>query len=300
MYSYASDNTTPDQFVESKPSEWFRLCGWSRLSDWRVMYDDETDAEMVSCRDPSSKVTFMAFRGTESTMDAMMDVMVLKVAPAYATGDKELSEAMKDVRVHAGFARQMNSLGGAVIDVLDSFPEDEVVSTGHSLGGALATLGCLYVRAVRPSRRVSGIVFGCPRVGDWRFSALMDGPLGAPVCRHENRKDPVVAMPHRSRWRHCGSSIVYGKPEQGYPAVAGSSDSVIPACLLLPNPLRLSRHDTTRYVCAVFANMECEGGPAGFAPDVVEPAGFAPDVVEPAGFAPDVVEPLEAGHQDAE
>ncbi|PIO61477.1 triacylglycerol lipase [Teladorsagia circumcincta] len=56
------------------------------------------------------------------------------------------------------------------------YPEYEVWVTGHSLGGAMASLAASYIIAEEgvPSTSVKMVTFGQPRVGDYQYAKVHD------------------------------------------------------------------------------------------------------------------------------
>ncbi len=98
-------------------------------------------------------------------------------------------------RVHAGFRAALERLWPAIVPHLDGAPA--VVHTGHSLGGALATLA-----AARRAPTVT-YTFGAPRVGTRSFvRALGD----AAVHRVTHGADVVPALPPSAAgYRHAGA-----------------------------------------------------------------------------------------------
>lgn len=96
--------------------------------------------------------------------------------------------------VHAGFLRCWDVLQRRVRLAVG---DRRAVLTGHSLGGAMATLA-----AASLSRVLEVVTFGCPRVGDRQFakSYLVGGP---PTTRYVHRFDPVPLVPAwLTGWRH--------------------------------------------------------------------------------------------------
>ncbi|KAK1870039.1 hypothetical protein I4F81_012502 [Pyropia yezoensis] len=89
--------------------------------------------------------------------------------------------------VHFGFLRAWSSVREPVLAELarwtHSFsPTWTLTCTGHSLGGALATLCAADVRALHPATPVSLVTFGQPRVGNAAWAAAVDG-----LCPHATR-----------------------------------------------------------------------------------------------------------------
>lgn len=130
----------------------------------------------------------VAFRGTEADFgDILRDV---RAVPWY---DRDLGWC------HAGFLKGAR----AIWPILAPFTKnhDPTWFTGHSLGGALATLCAAMM--VREGRAPAGLVtFGCPRVG---FS--LEGRLaGLPVRRYVHGADCVPSHPWPIwGYRHAGA-----------------------------------------------------------------------------------------------
>jgi len=84
--------------------------------------------------------------------------------------------------VHAGFLVSYNSVRGAVLRVvrrqLDAFPGYAVVTTGHSLGGALASIAAVSVKSNFPSVAIRLFTFGQPRTGDAAYADLLEAAVG--------------------------------------------------------------------------------------------------------------------------
>lgn len=125
----------------------------------------------------------IAFRGTEVSRpkDWITD---LNFIPRQLTWDKECKLKLnrdinqKKMRVHSGFRAAYKSAWESVLTIIESItdwsPEWTIYVTGHSLGGALATL-CSFEYANRhdASGRRPQIVmmsFGAPRVGNRAFA----------------------------------------------------------------------------------------------------------------------------------
>lgn len=69
----------------------------------------------------------------------------------------------------------------------------KVYITGHSLGGALATLCALAVKKENPAVQVTCITFGAPRTGNIGFASLCDSKF---ECWHViNEDDPIPRVP---------------------------------------------------------------------------------------------------------
>jgi predicted lipase len=112
----------------------------------------------------------LAFRGSEETgiADWIRD---LKFLPAdFAYGEK----GNTTIKVHHGFIEAYNSVREAMFKVAQETPHKQIICTGHSLGGALATLCALDVKYNLPAKVVSTYTFGSPKVGNEAFAKFYD------------------------------------------------------------------------------------------------------------------------------
>jgi len=100
-----------------------------------------------------------------------------------------------DGLVNVYFHRALNRLWEAIHAVLIN-PDYEVTCTGHSLGGALASLACLRIVAelLRPSSQVHLYTYGQPRTGD-RHHAYLHDELVPISYRIVNKYDVVPHIP---------------------------------------------------------------------------------------------------------
>lgn len=116
-----------------------------------------------------TRVTVVVFRGTEgksldnglfNPTDLFTDLDFGKV--------RVVGDGRADYKVHVGFHRAYWSVHFQVNDILRRYtsPGDPVVFTGHSLGGALATIAAFDRTPSLPSL----VTFGCPPVGNFVFA----------------------------------------------------------------------------------------------------------------------------------
>lgn len=116
--------------------------------------------------------------------------------------------------VHHGFLRAFTSVEKEIYDALHDLPPESrknLFITGHSLGGALATLaasrfGCRMVAT-----------FGSPRVGDREFAKAFSLKNAGKYYRVFNRSDIVARIPVPIRFKHCGLPIFITYQGEIYP-----------------------------------------------------------------------------------
>ena len=147
----------------------------------------------------------VVFRGTDSMRDWLTDLNIARVRmdiPGVEGDDRPL--------VHAGFIRQYRTLDTAIMEELRTFQElKNVYVAGHSLGGALATIASIQIKAEFPEANVECYTFGSPRVGNQHLADLYSESVGVSQ-RYMSCRDPVTTTPFPLRYRHvCGARVIY-------------------------------------------------------------------------------------------
>jgi len=148
----------------------------------RQFFDEgSTQASLVT----ADNFCVLVFRGTADLRDWATNV---RIAPTtWPAGG----------RVHEGFARAASRVRDAMAGALQDIDLPTFV-TGHSLGGALATL------ALSHHRCIAGYTFGAPRVGDTAFWQTLTRPLHRVV----NDRDLVPTLPpRRIGYQHGGAGV---------------------------------------------------------------------------------------------
>ncbi|MDM8526731.1 lipase family protein [Anaerolineales bacterium HSG24] len=111
----------------------------------------------------TSNTLFLAFRGSEEsgTADWITDLNFISADYPYGGGS--------DITVHAGFIEAYQSIRESVFKVGKDTPHKKIICTGHSLGGALATLCALDLACNLSGKQVSNYTYGSPKVGNPDF-----------------------------------------------------------------------------------------------------------------------------------
>ncbi|WP_259391517.1 lipase family protein [Paenibacillus sp. 1011MAR3C5] len=134
----------------------------------------------------SEQCAILAFRGTGSAVDWVSDFI------AHQTVYRPVRNAGL---THKGFTDIYMSARDQVHALLGQLPYDKpLFITGHSLGGALATLAALDIATNTPFSAPMVYTFGAPRVGDPRFVQTYNYIV--PVhFRFQNEFDIVPHLP---------------------------------------------------------------------------------------------------------
>lgn len=152
-----------------------------------VLFDPATDTQgFVATRQANDgqAMAVVSFRGTQQVRDWMTNLQIDKVP---VTG-RNAEDRRTLGSVHSGFNRAFLSVQNQVLQHLKGAEELPLYVTGHSLGGALATLATWHLSG---DQLAACYTFGAPRVGD---DGLMNR-YRTPIYRIVNGADPVPCVP---------------------------------------------------------------------------------------------------------
>lgn len=127
-----------------------------------------------------------------------------------------------DCLLHSGFFAAFETMKDSMLSEITNQvaanPNATVIVTGHSLGGAVATIAGAYLRK-------NGIpcdlyTFGSPRVGNEAFANFVSGQDGR-TFRITNQQDPVTVVPGM-----CSTGYAHTTPEIWFPDGRASPNTV--------------------------------------------------------------------------
>lgn len=139
------------------------------------------------------------------------DVQVSSASPGDADPALPLCSKCK---VHAGFWEAFRGVKDVLKRVLkeqrERHPGHQVVVTGHSLGGAVASIAAGYLR--KSGINVDAYTYGSPRIGDPAFASFISSQKNGVTTRVTNGRDPVTVVPG------VGFGYAHTTPEYWFPS----------------------------------------------------------------------------------
>lgn len=174
-----------------------------QLSDIRQFNAFACGATCLVAFHESDSACYVSYRGTTEIRDVIINLWLSTTPSDFGEGS-----------FHSGFFHQHACLWERVLAYIMYHCPKTVVFTGHSLGGAIATIAASKTKTVFPDKDVRVASFGCPRVGDLAFRDFFSSQ-GIDHKRFVNHHDPISHVPSFLRWRHVGDlyRFVDGKLE---------------------------------------------------------------------------------------
>ncbi|KAI7868472.1 Alpha/Beta hydrolase protein [Spinellus fusiger] len=173
-------------------------------------------------RNDQTKEIELVFRGTHSPSNWIADITFQKVPYTPVAG------ASVHIGFYAAYTSAQSTVVPAVLDQLTKYPSYRVVVSGHSLGGALATLATLdlYQRDGRLSNQnLFAKTYGGPRVGDANFAYYFSS-TGISLERTVHNRDLVPHLPPQMNgYLHPGVEYWIAKDQDNVSICNTSLDS---------------------------------------------------------------------------
>lgn len=191
--------------MQHRPVHYAKLCA-------AAYWDSSYSFEGVECiRTDGGGETVFSFRGTEKNFaDILTDIRGIPwPIPPWPVGPLG--------RCHSGFLKTTRAYWNRWLQwQVGAACENgkRIVFTGHSLGGARATIAAA-LSIIEFNRPISLITFGCPHTGFRRLGELIES-RALRVERYIRGKDIVPSLPRGPWWHPVGPEIAIGKPRDRF------------------------------------------------------------------------------------
>lgn len=182
---------TPDELCQKAND-----CNIKFNDNKNIIYIDDVICDCQAYMWQQNNHIFLVFRGTDDIMDVLVDLDV-RTEPMIINGTS--------VNIHQGFYRQFFSVESKIeqnINNMTNNGANELIITGHSLGGALASISNYYYSKKFPSLNITTYTYGSPRVGDTIFANDECHKNGYRIF---NYYDPVPMFPVSGRFEHVNA-----------------------------------------------------------------------------------------------
>jgi hypothetical protein len=163
-----------------------------------------TDTQGFIARDDNRKEIVVSLRGSTSATDFLVDSEIALI-PFVSPGVNPPAGST----AHAGFLTAWNSVANTVLSTVRSqlaaHPGYSLVSTGHSLGGALSSLAGISLKQNFPGSSVRMFTYGQPRTYNPTGAFFINQQFGNSAFRAVHTTDGVpTIIPQSLGYRHHG------------------------------------------------------------------------------------------------
>jgi Lipase (class 3) len=131
--------------AKAEAAKAIRKLGGDDLEHCFFINHDKTGASCAVYRSLEQRLIVVSFRGTCQPIDLITDASIFQIP--WVEGKYDEDELLTIPKVHVGFRKSMNSISRRLKELIiatvspgESISDYDLLVTGHSLGGALATL----------------------------------------------------------------------------------------------------------------------------------------------------------------
>ena len=215
-------NISQSAYCMSNLDNWScATCMDTNLYETKIIEDNEL---AVIGYNKIYKSIFIGFRGSSNVHNWLDNLQVSHITP-YDN---------KQISVEKGFYKIYSSLQYTLYNTIDElslkYDTDKILITGHSLGGAIASLLAFDIYYYSFSYQISSLItFGSPRVGNNYFSKYMYS-FPFPSYRITHYYDIVPHVPERLLdYKHVSQEIWYNEVNTDY-LLCHNEDEEDPYC----------------------------------------------------------------------
>ncbi|KAF2758349.1 putative extracellular lipase [Pseudovirgaria hyperparasitica] len=187
------NNNSPNTKLSCAPAD---TCPLVEAANTNTLFEFEnsliTDVTGYVATDTTNSLVVVSFRGSQSVRNWISNLNFLLVP----------TDLCATCFAHDGFwtswAEARSGVLAAIMTAANSHPGFQLVVTGHSLGGAIATLAAAELRKKGYTAQL--YTYGAPRIGNKGISNFITTQGGNFRVTHKN--DPVPKLPPRLGYVH--------------------------------------------------------------------------------------------------
>jgi predicted lipase len=186
--------------------------GEEKIQNLEMFFKEGDSSQPVGFVISTEKESIVCYRGTLNKSEMKSDLSLMH---------KEVNFGGEKVNLHGGFVDEYNKSRLGLETILAKHSDKEIIFSGHSLGGALATIAALDFSSREekdsPGEKklnIKGVVtFGAPR-GMSRAAAALYNKRGLDkkTIRIEQKLDPITKIPPYGFYQHVGQTISMHAP----------------------------------------------------------------------------------------
>lgn len=200
-----------------------------------------TDTAFMWTTDSLHKSLYISFRGTILDETNIQTDLYQTLVPFVTTMNAKTN-------ISQGFFNAWAGIRNDVLSVISKIQPTNVYLTGHSLGGALATLAAFEIKYYQRQIPYNVVVytFGSPRVGDIGFASMYN-KLVSKSYRVHNLGDPIPHFPTTYQgYQHVSELVLLSSPQ---------TQSQPPLCFINPPEPQNVAYNIFEHKISVYINM---------------------------------------------
>ena len=175
----------PNIFTPYKPSEDKISCS---IDGWEAKICESHGTEVILFTHSQQKLKVFGFRGTEPTS-------IVDWGKNFQMNLAKAIIGSTTFRIHQGFRNRYLNIASWFEAEYQAIPADyTIMITGHSLGGALATIAAAYASGKLNRPPIAVITFGSPLVGQSDFKNYYNKVVGCDRTLRITAKDDWVTV----------------------------------------------------------------------------------------------------------
>jgi hypothetical protein len=181
--------------LETFTCYWCKFYQSESLIVTKVIYDAVTDT--FGYVGHQNGIGYVVFRGTvrDHVTNWITDLTFTMTA---------FHQSIPGAKVHSGFLTAYKSVHAKIVEELQEYQRlgiHTIIFVGHSLGGALSTIGAADIGRREMFKNINLWTFGSPRVGNFAFTEYLNTVANISI-RTVNQKDIVPHVPSTLVYYH--------------------------------------------------------------------------------------------------